>query len=225
MSLRRRESATTSNVAVEEKPPFEIEDTEVPTEDPGVVLPLGVGWDAAEENRHSGESKFADRLKLNDNPVLVKFLSAEPISWQQHFIKQVNKPFVCLRKSDSRGCPLCAIGDTPKPRHMMTVADLSGDEAVVKKLEFGNRLMDDLKATHNGPKGPLTRYAIRLSSHGTGFDIRYTVDVVKDRDLEEEEGITPEDVAQAIDGLEPLTVKDVYVSSYDDVLEVAESLV
>ncbi len=225
MSLRRREPVSpSSSVAVEEKPPFEAEDMGPPTKDPG-VLPIGMGWDAAEENRYSGESKFADRLKLNENPVLVKFLSAEPISWQQHFVKSVNKPFVCLRKSDSRGCPLCAIGDTPKARHMMSVADLSGDEAVVKKLEFGNRLMGDLKTTHNGPKGPLTRYAIRLSSHGTGFDIRYTVDVVKDRDLEEEEGITPEAVAEAIKDLEPLGVKDVYVSSYDDILEVAESLV
>lgn len=226
MSLRRGRGATeagTTAVALEDRPPFDVDGTDVPTSDPG-VLPIGMGWDAAEEVR-SSDGKFADRLKLSSSPVLVKFLADKPFSWSQHFIKSVNKPYVCIRKSDPRGCPLCSIGDVPKARHMMSVADLSGEVAVVKKLEFGNRLLDALQKVHQGPKGPLTRFCIRLSSSGTGFDIQYDVDVVKDRDLEEEEEITPEEVAEEIKDLKPLGADSIFVSKYEDLVEVAESLV
>lgn len=224
MSLRRREQSATTAVLdqQDDTPPFEVEDTRVPDSDPGVI-PISQGWDAAEEQRPA--SKYPDRLKLSDEPVLVKFLTSQPISWQQHFVKSLNKPFVCLRKSDSRGCPLCAIGDTPRARHLMTVADLSGDDAVAKKLEFGNKLLKDLKAVHEGPRGPLDRYCIRLSSRGTGYDITYTVDVVKDRDLEEEEHLSPADVKEAIQGLEPLGIDAVYMTTYEDLVEIAEDLV
>lgn len=222
MSLRRRSDSSNTAVLEEEKPPFEIEDADTPTDDPGVV-PIAEGWEAAENNRVS-DSKYAERLKLGESPVLVKFLTDSPITWKQHFIQSTGKPYVCL-KADRRGCPLCDIGDVPRPRHMMSVADLSGDEAIVKKLEFGNRLLGDLKSVHEGPKGPLTRFCVRLSSRGKGYDVAYTVDVVKDRDLEEEEEITPADVAEAIKDLEPLTTDAIYMSKYEDLAEVAESLV
>lgn len=219
MALRRGGSSATTL----DTPPFEVEALSSPTEDPG-VLPITSGWDEAEANR-GGDSRFPDRLKPTEDPVLIKFLTDAPISWKQHFISSVKRPFVCIKRSDPRGCPLCAVGDVPKDRHMMSVADLSGENAVVKKLEFGNRLLDDLKAVHDGPKGPLTRFCVRLSSRGKGFEIKYIVDVVKDRDLEEEEGITPEDVAEALEGLEPLGVESIFVSKYEDIAEVAESLV
>ncbi len=222
MSLRRREQCTTVLDKQEDTtPPFELDDNEVPTSDPGVV-PITMGWDAAEDDK--SKSRFPDRLKLGETPVLVKFLTVEPISWHQHFVASKNKPYVCL-KGTPRGCPLCAIGDEPRARHVLTVADLSGEEAVVKKLEFGVKLLRELKQVHNGPRGPLDRFCIRLSSHGEGYAISYTVDVVKDRDLEEEEGITPEAVAEAIKDFEPLGIDSIYTSSYEDVLEVAESLV
>lgn len=225
MSLRRREQAATTAVLdqQEEAVVFENENQVAPVSDPG-VLPISTGWDAAKENRNRSDSKYPDRLKLNETPVLVKFLTSEPITWKQHFIKSLNKPFVCL-KTDPRGCPLCNIGDIPKARYMLSVADLSGDEAVLKKLEFGPKLLDDLNAIHESPRGPLDRYCMRMSQRGTGFEINYMVDVVKDRDLQEEEGILPSDVMDAIDGMEALGAEAIYVSSYEDLAEIAESLV
>jgi hypothetical protein len=237
MSLRRGTSAaaskrTTATKKKEEEPPFEIEeeelpvveeeeeDTEPPTSDPGAAV-VGKGWDSASNNR-SGD--FADRIKLSSEPVLVKFLTDEPFTWRQHFIQSENKAFVCLRDTD-KGCPLCAVGDQSRARHMLSVADLSGDEVEVKKLEFGNRLLDDLKAAHEGPRGPLTRYCVRISSRGKGFDTRYVVDVVKDRDLEEEEKITAEDVERETKGLEPLGPEAIYVAPRETLAEVAETVV
>lgn len=236
MSLRRGTSAAATKRApaakkVEEEPPFEMEeeelpieeeeeDTEAPTSDPGAAV-VGKGWDSAANNRRGD---FADRITLSEVPVLVKFLTDEPFTWRQHFIQSENKAFVCLRDTKA-GCPLCAVGDQSRARHMLSVADLSGDEVEVKKLEFGNRLLDDLKAAHESPRGPLMRYCVRISSRGKGFDTRYFVDIVKDRDLEEEEKITADDVEREIQGLEPLGPEAIYVAPREVLAKVAETYV
>ena len=237
MSLRRGTSAaaskrTTATKKKEEEPPFELEeeelpvadaaeeDTEPPTSDPGAAL-ISKGWEAGSKLRSGG---FADRIRLSSEPVLVKFLTDEIFSWEQHFIQSEKKAFVCLRKSD-KGCPLCAVGDQARARHMFSVADLSGDEVEVKKLEFGNRLYDDLLDVHEGPRGPLTRYCLRISSHGKNFDTRYVVDTVKDRDLEEEEGITADDVERETKNLKPLERDSLYIAPWETLAEVAETIV
>jgi len=194
---------------------------QIDDDDSGIV-PIRSGWDAAEET--AKELRSAGRLKLGPTPVLVKFLSAEPLSWKQHFVTSLNKAYVCL-SDHPKGCPLCAIGQEAKARYMFAVADLSEEEAERKKLECGPRLLETLQDVHDGPKGPLDRYCINLSSRGKGFDTRFTADVVKDRDLEEDEHISPEDVEEAISDMEPLTASDVYTSTYAELREVAEGLV
>ena len=136
---------------------------------------------------------------------LVRFLDSEPITYSQHWL---NKPWMCIEDN----CPICDYvaeirnrdGDTAKriqakPVVVFTVVDLSLEEPLpllltVTSKKFASRL----QTLNDDPKyGPLTANYISLSREGEGTSTTYTAMYVKERDLEEDYDITPED-AQAI---------------------------
>lgn len=146
------------------------------------------GWGAADAVKHA-DSPFAQRLRLLDDPIIIKFLEDEPYaSFRQHWIERSGqKSFTCISDIDPKGCPLCDAGSRPSTRFAFNVVLLSSDsEPSVKSYEVGPRVIDQLKNFHNDPRqGPLSKHYWAVSRSGKGATSATNHQLVKDRDLEE----------------------------------------
>jgi len=157
------------------------------------------GWGAAEAVKHA-DSPFAQRLRVMDDPIVIKFLEDEPYaSFRQHWVERSGqKSFTCIADIDPKGCPLCDAGSRPSTRFTFNVVLLSSDsEPTVKSYEVGPRVIDQLKNFHNDPRqGPLSKHYWAVSRSGKGATSATNHQLVKDRDLEEWglEALTTEDV-------------------------------
>lgn len=146
------------------------------------------GWGAA-ENMVSADSSFAQRLKISEDEVIVKFLEDEPYAvFRQHWIERSGqKSFTCIADLDPKGCPLCDAGSRPSSRFNFNVALLTTDgEAVVKSYEVGARVIDQLKNFSVDPRqGPLVKHYWAISRSGKGARSSTNHQMIRDRDLEE----------------------------------------
>jgi hypothetical protein len=146
------------------------------------------GWGAADAVKHA-DSPFAQRLRLMDDPIVIKFLEDEPYaSFRQHWIERSGqKSFTCIADIDPKGCPLCDAGSRPATRFAFNVVLLSSDsEPSVKSYEVGPRVIDQLKNFHNDPRqGPLSKHYWAVSRSGKGATSATNHQLIKDRDLEE----------------------------------------
>lgn len=152
------------------------------------------GWGNVEQTKQA-DSPYAQRLKIDDKPVIVKFLEDEPYtSYRQHWIeRQGQKSFTCIADMHPKGCPLCDAGHRPSARFAFNVALLSEDgDTTIKSYEVGPRVIDSLKNFHQDPRqGPLPKHYWAISRSGKGPTSQTNHQMVRDRDLEEEWNITP----------------------------------
>lgn len=162
---------------------------------------ISSGWRAAEEVK-SASSSFAQRLKVTEEPTIIKFLEDEPYaSFRQHWVeRQGQKSFTCIEDLDPNGCPLCDAGHRPATRFAFNVLQLEpGVEPSVRSYEVGPRIIDQLRNFHTDPRqGPLTKHYWAVSRTGKGATSQTNHQMVKERDLEdgEWEGISPVDAAE-----------------------------
>lgn len=153
------------------------------------------GWGAAEKVKNA-DSAFAQRLKISEDPIIIKFLEDEPYaSFRQHWVeRQGQKSFTCIADLDPKGCPLCDAGSRPATKFAFNVVLLEPDtDPIVKSYEIGNRVIDQLKNFHTDPRqGPLSKHYWAVSRTGKGTTSATNHQLVKERDLEDEwAGITP----------------------------------
>lgn len=152
------------------------------------------GWGNVEQTK-SADSPYAQRLKIDDKPVIIKFLEEEPYtSYRQHWVeRQGQKSFTCLADMHPKGCPLCDAGHRPAARFAFNVALMSEDgDTTIKSYEVGPRVIDSLKNFHQDPRqGPLPKHYWALSRSGKGPTSQTNHQMVRERDLEEEWGIKP----------------------------------
>lgn len=153
------------------------------------------GWGAAEAIKNI-DSPFAQRLKLDEEPVLVKFLEDDPYaSYRQHWMegRTGQKSFTCIAEIDDRGCPLCESGNRPSTRFAFNVVLLTnGEDPTLKSYEIGPRAIDQLKNFHTDPRqGPLTKHYWAISRTGKGSKSATNHQMVKERDLVDEWDVDP----------------------------------
>jgi hypothetical protein len=152
------------------------------------------GWGNVEQTKQA-DSPYAQRLKIDEKPVIVKFLEDEPYtSYRQHWVeRQGQKSFTCLSDMHPKGCPLCAAGHRPSARFAFNVILLSEDgDATIKSYEVGPRVIDSLSNFHRDPRqGPLPKHYWAISRSGKGPTSQTNHQMVRDRDLEEEWDIKP----------------------------------
>ena len=153
------------------------------------------GWGNVDQVR-SADSPFAQRLKIDQEPVLVKFLEDDPYtSYRQHWIneRQGQKSFTCISDMHAKGCPLCDAGHRPSARFAFNVAMLSEDgDPVIKSYEVGPRDIDTLKNFHTDSRqGPLPKHYWAISRTGKGATSQRVHQMVRERDMAEEWGIDP----------------------------------
>lgn len=152
------------------------------------------GWGAAEETK-SADSPFAQRLKVTNDAIVIKFLEDDPYtSYRQHWIeRQGQKSFTCTSNIHAKGCPLCDAGDRPSARFCFNVALLiPGEEPVLRSYEVGPRVVDSLKNFHQDPKmGPLPKHYWSVSKTGKGATSQTNHQMVKAGDLVEDWDLDP----------------------------------
>jgi hypothetical protein len=146
------------------------------------------GWGAADSVKHA-DSPYAQRLRVMEDPIVIKFLEDEPYaSYRQHWVERSGqKSFTCIADIDPKGCPLCDAGSRPSTRFAFNVVLLSPDsDSTIKSYEVGPRVIDQLKNFHNDPRqGPLSKHFWAVSRSGKGATSATNHQLVKDRDLEE----------------------------------------
>jgi hypothetical protein len=187
------------------------------------------GWGAAAKLLKPKEKSgsYASEVKFSEQPVLVRFLEDGPFhAYEQHWIDRTEgkRSFVHLGDDD----PLAVIaGSKPRAKFAFNVLVLSEEEPNVQILTAPITLARILFAAHEDPKrGPLTKFDWAISRLGMGRDTQYIVERVRrDTDLTEEWELDP----AKIDAIAATAVKydksAIYVSTREEHLEVARSLV
>lgn len=166
------------------------------------------GWKAVDKARTTGE--WTNDFRFSEDPQLVKFLTNEPWTYAQHWVTREGKrSFPCIGK----GCPLCRVGVAASTKVVFAVMsfgnDPEHDEPQVMNLQTGPRFAETLKNFNDDPKvGPLDRLYWALSRSGTGRKTQYAALPVKERDLEDDWNLDPDevlDVVQSADVPSPKT--------------------
>lgn len=146
------------------------------------------GWAAADKLKNA-DSPYAQRLRVTEEPVIIKFLEDAPYAtFRQHWVERSGqKSFTCIGDIDDRGCPLCKAGNRASMRIAFNVALMSDDgDHSVKSYEVGIRVLDQLRTFDQDPRqGPLSKHYWAVSRSGKGATAATNHQLVKDRDLEE----------------------------------------
>jgi hypothetical protein len=208
------------------------EEAEVPTSAPTTTATataarriIRSGWEGVSAVKDA-DSPYATRLRIEDEPIIIKFLSDEPYaSWRQHWMeRQGQKSFVCIGEFDE--CPLCDAGNRPSIRIAFNVVLLAADgNHALRSYEVGPRVIDQLKNFHNDPRtGPLSKHFWAVSKTGKGATTDTRHQLVKDRDLEEW-GIAEIDDA-GLKGLisRSYTADIISIPSRKDLIDIANEL-
>jgi hypothetical protein len=152
------------------------------------------GWGAAQRLQET-ESAYAQRLKVTEDPIIVKFLEDEPYAvYRRHWIERSGqKSFTCIADIDDRGCPLCDAGNRPSSQFSFNVLLMSPDgEHGIKSYDVGVRVVDQLKNfSADTRQGPLSKHYWAISRSGKGARTATNHQMVRDRDLVDDFGIEP----------------------------------
>lgn len=171
---------------------YDDDDVTTPADKPAARV-IKRGWGAAEQVKNA-DSAFAQRLKISEEPIIIKFLEDEPYaSFRRHWIeRQGQKSFTCVADFDPKGCPLCDIGNRPSTQFAFNVVQITDGEPLNKSFEIGNRVIDQLKNFHTDPRqGPLSKHYWAVSRTGKGTTSATNLQMVKERDLEDEWNVSP----------------------------------
>ena len=199
------------------------------------------GWEAAES-----------QTVLNDFPTEVKFEGGKHqvfkfldengpfATYKQHFLNQKTsgkRSYVCINKAatyDKEGrqltpavvCPLCVkLENRPENKRAFTVVSLNSPLGMQRQMLIsGARLYQALHAAQYSPQGPLTKGYWAVMKIDKGPATTYTVTPIKERDLEEDWNLDAAAAAAVVESSEPYTRSLIKEHSYEELNEIAESL-
>lgn len=186
------------------------------------------GWGAAQRLQES-ESTYAQRLKVTEDPIVVKFLEDEPYAvYRRHWMERSGqKSFTCIADIDDRGCPLCDAGSRPSSQFSFNVLLLSSDgEHAIKSYDVGVRVVDQLKNFSSDTRqGPLSKHYWAISKSGKGARTATNHQMVRDRDLPDDFGIEPlSDADLKRWSKQMYDASIIQIPTYKDLLEIAEEV-
>ncbi|MEU1816063.1 hypothetical protein ABZ543_12830 [Streptomyces roseifaciens] len=153
------------------------------------------GWDAMDKVAAASSSDLF--LRVTEDPTVIKVLSDGPFDvYNNHWIDEIQDGSKSVRCWGTQDCPLCGIGDKPKKfSACFSVISLENPEdPVLRVWEAGIKVARQLKEiATDGKRGPLNRSDLYFSIRKTtkAKAVEYTLERIKDRDLDEEYGIVP----------------------------------
>lgn len=205
----------------------DIDIDEAPTASSAPAANVSSGWEgAAALNAPSGEG-FPTELKLNDQFQLIKFIDENgPFAvYSQHFLQQKTegkRSYVCL----GANCPLCnRLGHKPEKKTAFSIINLTDGANIQRQMLIATpRLYKTLHAAEFSPQGPLTKNFWAINRTGKMQQTVYNLMSVKSRDLGEDWGLDPEEVAVQISSIKPFEATAIRGSSYEELLDIANAL-
>jgi hypothetical protein len=229
-SLRIKKDAPNVNTYVAEETLEEVVSDDVfETEDEN-ELPerssiIQSGWSAAKKAVANASKTYTADFKFEENVQLIKFLSAEPMSFLQHWVNRPGKKSFIGWDGD----PLCRVGNKPEQKFAFTVVNLTDleEEPQVQLMVVGVRLCGQLEKLNADKKtGPLDRPDIywAVSKSGQGTKTSYSIMPVKERDLVEDWEIDPAAASQLLSSLKPLGPDALRVASKTELEEIAKEI-
>jgi hypothetical protein len=192
---------------------YEDETGDEDSDDEPMVIPISRGRKEIKKNRPVSEASAA-YFRFEEEAQLVKFLTDEPWSYDQHWVKRDGKSsFPCMGK----GCPLCHIGVKVSQKIVYPILNLTpikGDDFIVQSMEVGPQNDEAFADFDKDPKtGPLTRLWWSMSrtekTSGGRKKYNYSFIPVKDRDLDEDWEIDLDEAEDAVAAAEIPSPKEV----------------
>ncbi|MEV7902195.1 hypothetical protein [Streptomyces anulatus] len=153
------------------------------------------GWDDVDKIASAAGGDFY--LKVSENRTVIKILSDGPFDvYASHWIDEIEDGSKSIRCWATSDCPLCGIGDKAKRfSACFDVVSLEDpDNPTMKVWEAGIKMARQLKdIATDSKRGPLDRpdlyFTIRKETKKKS--VEYTLERVKERDLEEEYNVPP----------------------------------
>jgi hypothetical protein len=186
---------------------------------------ISSGWDAAEKlSAPAGD--YPVEFKHSEDFQIIKILDPDGpfASYKLHFLQQKTsgkRSYVCLQTN----CPLCDIlKHRPEVKRAFTIANLSTNPVERQLLIATPRLYKTMHSAHFSPQGPLNKNFWAISRTGIKQTTVYHFNAVKGRDLEEDWNIKEATATAALAELECYDSSIIRETSYQDLLEIAESL-
>lgn len=185
------------------------------------------GWEAAEK-LVTVSVEYPTEFKHSESFQLIKFIDlAGPFAnYRQHFLKEKTEG----RRSyvwDGVGPndPLETIlNSKPEIKRAFSIVNLTAKPFQRQMLIATPRLYKTLHAAEFSPQGPLTKNYWAISRTGVKQQTVYNLMAVKARDLEEDWGLSAEEVDAAIATFKPFERSEIRTDSYATLLELANSL-
>jgi hypothetical protein len=189
------------------------------------------GWADYKKKSAERSTRYATLEVPEDTQVAVKFAEAEPFAFYFRHWPKGGRADVCIADADNDvECPLCGVGDKPKPVVMYNVIDVGKNLLVVWEMSSEptrkvQKHYDQLAARDRSLADEDLYFIVSKAKKTNGF-FEYEVQRVRAADLQEEAGIdplSPEEIEDATKkGL--FTDEIVYVRSRADLQEVADGL-
>ena len=209
---------------------FVVEDDALASRPLNASTTVASGWDAAIAAVKS-DREFASEFKCLEEPQVIKFLDQTgPFAvYKQHFLNKPGKRSYIWDGSGANDPLQTLTGSRPEDKRAFTLANLSESPVKRQMLVASVRLFKTLHASHFSAQGPLQGTEERpmywaLSRTGKMQTTVYHLTPIKQRDLMEDYGIDPVVAEEAISKMQCFTVADLNMSSYDDLLRVAQEL-
>jgi hypothetical protein len=161
----------------------------------------GAGWGAYAKAKEVAKSKgfnSEDQLKVEDDPILIKFMDDGPFeSYYQHWVqrgKGKKRSWTCPGEDD---CPLCAIGHPVRCLTLFNVLEIDGSKHSRKfwvcGKNAGDQIEDKAKSKRYSPINDDDLY-FEVTRKEADFGYKYTLNPVRESELDDEEVATEEEL-------------------------------
>lgn len=189
------------------------------------------GWAAYKKKEAERSTRYPSLEVVEDGQTVIKFAEPEPFAFYYRHWPKGGRADVCIADADNDvECPLCAVGDRPKPVVMYNVIDVRKSLLVVWEMtsEPTRKVQKqyDLLAGRDRTLDDADLYFIVTKAKKNNGFFEYDVQRVRAGDLNEEAGADPLSEAEIEDALKRglFTDEIVYVRDRDALQEVADGL-
>jgi len=184
------------------------------------------GWAAASKAMKSSQNQQSTKkhseFRFMQSAHLVKFLSSNPLVFDQHWVDAAKgrRSFICI--GEEKGCPLCARGNVPSSKYGFRIVDLTDPDDLMAQVYIATpTAAAAIKEQHEGRSGPIDSGYWELSKTGEGKQSRTVVRPVKERDIAEDWDLDPESVVSELKSIKDPGMDILRYSTSEELREAA----
>lgn len=189
------------------------------------------GWASYKKKQAERSNRFATLEVTDEGQTVIKFAEAEPFAFYFRHWPRGGRADVCIADSENDvTCPLCDVGDKPKPVVLYNVIDVGKNLLCVWEMSSEptrkvQKHYDQLAARDKTLDSDEFYFIVSKAKKTNGF-FEYEVQRVRASDLEDEAGTAPLTADEIEDAIKRGLYTDeiVYVRDREALQEVADGL-